>query len=77
MQAVVRDTSFFLFTFATWLPAVVFFNEHVGQIADITGPSMYPYFNTDIDRSLKRDICWVNRFKPTQNIKRGMIVSFW
>jgi inner membrane protease subunit 2 len=62
--------------FATWLPAVIFFNDHVGDVTWITGASMYPYFNGDFHENMKQDICWTRRWKPTQELKRGMIVSF-
>lgn len=38
---------------------------------------MYPYLNTDIDRSTRQDACWNNKWKPLQGLRRGMIVTFW
>jgi inner membrane protease subunit 2 len=73
----IRDTSYFLFAFATWIPAAAFFKYHVGEIASVHGPSMYPYLNTDFDRSLKQDVCWINKWKAIENVQRGMIVTFW
>ncbi|TVY53846.1 hypothetical protein LCER1_G004072 [Lachnellula cervina] len=71
------DTSRKLLIIATWIPAVVFFNENVGMVTFITGPSMYPYLNTNYNESQSKDACWVNKWKPTENLKRGMLVSFW
>lgn len=38
---------------------------------------MYPYLNTDVDRSTKQDACWNNKWKPLEGLRRGMIVTFW
>lgn len=38
---------------------------------------MYPYLNTDVDRTTKQDACWKNKWKPLEGLRRGMIVSFW
>ena len=64
------------FFIVSWIPAVIFFNEHVGEIAQVHGPSMYPYLNSDFNVNLKKDLCWISRWNPTENIQRGMIVSF-
>jgi len=65
-----------LFTLATWIPAVIFFNENIGELATINGPSMYPYLNTSFNEDLTRDVCWVNKWNPTRKLERGMIVWF-
>ncbi|RDL31433.1 LexA peptidase [Venustampulla echinocandica] len=62
--------------FTSWLPAVIFFNGNVGQIATINGESMYPYLNTSYNESLSRDKCWVNKLNPAGNLNRGMLVTF-
>lgn len=72
-----RDTSWCLFGLATWFPVVYLFNTNIGTTASIHGASMYPYLNTDYDRSLKKDICYMNKWLAKDNIQRGMIVSFW
>jgi hypothetical protein len=73
----IKQTSFLFFGFVTWLPALVFFNSKVGEVAWIYGGSMYPYLNTEIDRSTKQDACWNNKWKPLEGLRRGMIVTFW
>lgn len=72
-----RETGFHLFAFVTWIPALIFFNNNVGEVAWIEGPSMYPYLNTNKDGSLKQDTCWVDKWNPLQGLRRGMIVTFW
>jgi mitochondrial inner membrane protease subunit 2 len=71
------DTSGYLFIFATWIPATIFFNENVGEVTNITGPSMYPYLNTSYNESQTKDRGWVNKWRPAENLKRGMLVTFW
>ncbi|KAI9746737.1 MAG: hypothetical protein M1818_000452 [Claussenomyces sp. TS43310] len=73
----IRTTAWYLFGIATWFPVMYFFSSYVGGTARINGPSMYPYLNTDYDRKLGRDICYVNKWKPMENLRRGMIVTFW
>jgi inner membrane protease subunit 2 len=65
-----------LFAVASWTPAIIFFNEHVGEIGIINGPSMSPYLNTGYNESLSKDITWINKWDPTRNLQRGMIVAF-
>jgi len=72
-----RDTSWYLFGIATWFPVIYFFNSKIGTTAKINGASMYPYLNIDYDRSLQKDICYINKWLAKDNIQRGMIVSFW
>lgn len=67
---------YFLFGVLSWTPAIIFFNEHVGEIGRVNGPSMYPYLNTDFNSSLSKDITWINKWNPTQNLQRGMIIAF-
>lgn len=73
----VRDVSKILFYFATWIPVIAFANSHGGILTVVSGSSMYPYLNTDYDRSLKEDIVLVKRWKPAEGLKRGMIVTLW
>ena len=73
----VRDFSFYLFGFATWIPAAIFFNTHVGEFAWINGASMYPFLNTDFNETGAQDCGWVNKWNPTEGLQRGMIVTFW
>jgi inner membrane protease subunit 2 len=59
------------------MPAIIFFNTYVAEIASVHGPSMYPYLNTDPDSSLAEDQCISWKWKAREGLKRGMIVSFW
>jgi mitochondrial inner membrane protease subunit 2 len=72
----VREFNYYLFSLITWIPAVIFFNGNVGELTRINGPSMYPYLNTTYNEDLKKDLCWVSKWNPTQNLERGMLVSF-
>jgi hypothetical protein len=72
-----RDASFYLFGFATWIPAFVFINSHVAELSWIKGASMYPYLNTDFHRNLKQDVCINWKWAPLEGLQRGMIVTFW
>lgn len=66
-----------LLLYASWVPAVIFFNGNVGELMVVNGASMYPYLNTNYNESLSRDFCWVNKLDPAGNLSRGMLVSFW
>ncbi|KAF8862572.1 LexA/Signal peptidase [Acephala macrosclerotiorum] len=72
----IHDFIYWAFTFATWIPAVIFFNGHVGEVTWINGVSMYPFLNTRFNEGLSKDVCWTSKWSPTTNLKRGMIVSF-
>lgn len=60
----------------TWLPAVVFFQDHVAEFRVIKGGSMYPCLNPEYNESQTRDVCLVDKRSPTEDLKRGMLVSF-
>lgn len=66
-----------LFTFLTWLPVLSFFHTHVSSLMRVTGPSMYPFLNTDYHTSTQKDVVWVWRWNPANGVKRGMVVAFW
>ncbi|KAH8197123.1 hypothetical protein TruAng_008728 [Truncatella angustata] len=53
------------------------FNNFVGGTVRISGPSMYPFLNSDKDSSLRKDILWNYKFKPQEGLARGMIITFW
>ncbi|KAH8590262.1 mitochondrial inner membrane protease subunit 2 [Bisporella sp. PMI_857] len=72
-----RSFSYKYLTYLSWLPAVIFFNTHVGEVGLINGASMYPYLNTDFNETLSRNLCWVYKWNPTKDLGRGMIVMFW
>ncbi|MCJ1356677.1 MAG: hypothetical protein MMC33_006672 [Icmadophila ericetorum] len=62
-----------------WIPIVIFIRDHVVQIMNVQGASMYPFFNTDYTegKGFSRDRVLVDRWKPWQGIERGMVVAFW
>ncbi|KAG4437072.1 hypothetical protein IFR05_007447 [Cadophora sp. M221] len=70
------ELRFWPLTILSWIPAAIFFNDHVGDIACINGPSMYPFLNPSFNEDLSRDFCWNNKLNPTKNLKRGMIISY-
>lgn len=73
----IGDFSFYMFTFATWVPVVVTFNEFVAEVTNVTGPSMYPFLNAEKDQTLRRDLVLNWKFNAQNNLSRGMIVTFW
>lgn len=75
-RAFIHEFNYTLFTFATWIPALICFNDYVGNATWINGPSMYPFLNTSLNESSSKDVCWNSKLWPTYNLKRGMVVSF-
>lgn len=71
------DFSFYMFYFATWIPVAAMFNSYVVETVTITGPSMYPFLNSEKDSSLGRDTLLTYKFNRQGNLARGMIITFW
>lgn len=71
-----KDFVYYGFAIVTWIPAAIFFNEHVGELTWIHGASMFPYLNTGYNQELTKDICWNNKWNPKEGLQRGMIISF-
>jgi hypothetical protein len=71
-----HGSRYVLFAVASWTPAIIFFNNHVGEVGYINGPSMSPYLNTGYYESMSKDITWINKRNPIKDLQRGMIVSF-
>ncbi|KAL9020389.1 MAG: hypothetical protein Q9185_002363 [Variospora sp. 1 TL-2023] len=63
-------------TLLTWFPVVWFLNHDVIQLMRVTGPSMYPFLNTDHDTTTRRDVVAVNMWRPGQQVRRGDVVVF-
>ncbi|KAI4150616.1 MAG: hypothetical protein LQ341_001065 [Variospora aurantia] len=63
-------------TLLTWFPVVWFLNHDVIQLMRVTGPSMYPFLNTDHNTTTQRDVVAVNMWKPGQQVRRGDVVVF-
>ncbi|KAI1006297.1 hypothetical protein K3495_g1927 [Podosphaera aphanis] len=70
-----RDFAYWPFIVLTWLPGIIFFKGHIGEVTSITGESMHPLFNPNINKNLKRDLCWTKKWDPTAKLKRGTVVS--
>lgn len=69
--------TYYLFVMASCIPAVIFVNENLFMITRIRGPSMYPFFNPDRDRSLAEDVVFLWKLNAQDKLQRGMIVNFW
>ena len=65
------------FIVISWIPALIFFNTHIAEVQFVNGSSMYPYLNEDHNNSLNMTCCLTYKWKPSQNLERGMLVSFW
>ncbi|MCJ1474516.1 hypothetical protein MMC13_003174 [Lambiella insularis] len=72
-----RNTFLTLGAFATWVPMIVFFKDNVAQPMWVTGPSMYPFLNTDYNSTTRKDVVFVNMWAPYKGLQRGMIVAMW
>lgn len=70
-----RNFMYWPFLGITWLPAGILFKSHVGEMTPINGESMYPTFNADFYKNMRKDICWTDKKQPTKNLERGMVVS--
>ncbi|KAI1074937.1 mitochondrial inner membrane protease subunit 2 [Whalleya microplaca] len=66
-----------LFAFATWIPVVSMFNDYVGELAWISGPSMYPFLNAEKDQTTRQDVVVNYKYRAQFGLRRGMIVTFW
>lgn len=70
------DVGLRLFGLMTWIPVVILFNNNVAEVTTIHGPSMFPFFNEDYDRTLMPNVVLNYRWDPHANLKRGMVVTF-
>ncbi|MCJ1300865.1 hypothetical protein MMC08_003664 [Hypocenomyce scalaris] len=72
-----------LLAFLSYLPIGIFLHDNIAQLMWITGPSMYPIFNSSwyVHGKLKRDIVFVDMRRGwearTDGLKRGEVVAFW
>lgn len=72
-----RPTLLTITSILTWIPVLSFINTHVAQLMWVTGPSMYPFLNTDYNTSTRKDVVWVNMWAPAEGLRRGTVVAFW
>lgn len=70
-----KQTAWKLGVFATWIPVIIWFNQHVAEVTLVNGASMYPYMNEDKDSTLRRDMFLNYKWKAQDNLKRGMVVT--
>jgi inner membrane protease subunit 2 len=75
-QRFLRQFSWHLWRWATWIPPIIWFKEYVGEFTVINGPSMYPFLNENYNESLRRNVCWVQKLYAQDNLQRGMVVTF-
>lgn len=71
-----RQFSAYMIGLATWVPAIIWFNTNVAEVTVIDGPSMYPFLNDSINRSLRRDLVLNYKLYAQDNLARGMVVTF-
>ncbi|KAI1498926.1 mitochondrial inner membrane protease subunit 2 [Biscogniauxia marginata] len=76
-RACIGLVGFYLFRFATWIPVVAVFNNCVGEVVCVYGPSMYPFLNAEKDQTTRGDIVVNYKYNAQYDLKRGMIVTFW
>ncbi|CAF9928608.1 MAG: hypothetical protein GOMPHAMPRED_005178 [Gomphillus americanus] len=62
---------------ASWIPVMIIIKNNVVKVASISGPSMYPYLNSNYNTSLQKDQVLLSMWKPWQNIQRGQLIAFW
>lgn len=53
------------------------FNHYIGELAWISGPSMYPFFNAEKDQTTRNDVVIKYKLNAQYGLRRGMIVIFW
>lgn len=71
-----KDVSRYAWVTLTWIPIIVFFNNHVLELTSIRGPSMSPFFNERYHETTWPDLCLTWKWGAQQNLKRGQIVTF-
>ncbi|KAL8655177.1 MAG: hypothetical protein Q9210_001049 [Variospora velana] len=76
LLALIRTPLSTFLTILTWFPIVWFLNHNILQLMRVTGPSMYPFLNTDHNTTTQRDVVAVNMWKPGQQVRRGDVVVF-
>ncbi|KAL7272672.1 hypothetical protein RUND412_004517 [Rhizina undulata] len=62
-------------SFGLWLPAVIFFVDHVASLHVVRGRSMHPTLSPDSNKGL-RDLILVNRWGATEDLRRGQVVLY-
>jgi inner membrane protease subunit 2 len=76
-QSTIGKFSLYLFVYATWLPVAMFCFNNVIAVSSIKGASMYPFLNTEKDKTLRQDVVLNWKFNAQDSLARGMIIMFW
>ncbi|KAI4105240.1 MAG: hypothetical protein LQ339_003571 [Xanthoria mediterranea] len=76
ISSVFRGTLLYPLIFISWFPIIWFFHTHVFQFMWVTGRSMYPFLNTDMNERSSRDVLAVSMWNPTEGLRRGDVVIF-
>ncbi|KAL9593523.1 MAG: hypothetical protein Q9219_007513 [cf. Caloplaca sp. 3 TL-2023] len=63
-------------TLLTWLPVLWFIQHHIFQLMSVTGPSMYPFLNTDYNTTVDKDVVAVKMWRAGERVRRGDVVVF-
>ncbi|KAI4092159.1 MAG: hypothetical protein LQ344_003642 [Seirophora lacunosa] len=63
-------------TLLSYTPIIWFLQTHILQLMLVTGPSMYPFLNPDIDTSLRKDAVLVRMWRAAEDVRRGDVVVF-
>ncbi|TGO46334.1 hypothetical protein BOTNAR_0595g00060 [Botryotinia narcissicola] len=71
-----KEFTYWSLIIASWIPASIFFQDHIAELHIINGASMYPFLNTGYNESLTRDVCLVDKRRKGRDLERGMLVSF-
>jgi mitochondrial inner membrane protease subunit 2 len=66
-----------LLGWSLWIPPAIWFNNNVGELTWINGPSMHPYLNEDYNQTLRKYVCWQQKMYARDNLQHGMIITFW
>lgn len=74
-RATARTSFTCVLSVALFAPVAITFNRHVVGLTYIQGESMYPFFNEDIHQTTKADWTVNNRWMPSQDLRRGMVVT--
>ncbi|KAL8922225.1 MAG: hypothetical protein Q9208_005304 [Pyrenodesmia sp. 3 TL-2023] len=76
LTPLIRLTLLTFLTLLTWLPVVWFLHTHVFAFMRVTGPSMYPFLNTDWNTSTRKDVVGVWMWGAGEEVRRGEVVVF-
>ena len=72
----IKDTTHSFIALATWIPALICFNDTVAELTWVNGPSMRPTLNPDFHSTLRRDVVLAYKWiaDTRRDPKKGAIV---